>query len=143
MMHNTTGRLKYSILDTKQYKGFKLIVEEIDPGIARFYRSLIPKFQFVRPQMYNSHISVVRKETPTILDFWGEYDGKLVEVTYDSYVHNDDKYYWLNVYSKDLENIRAKLGLQPKDKYLLPPEGFTSVFHMTIGNCKEVIDETI
>lgn len=137
MMHNTTGYLKYSILTTKQYTGYMLVVEKVDPGIAQFYRALVPKSKFIRSQMHYPHISVVRKETPTILDSWGKYDGKLVEVTYDSYVHNDDRYYWLNVYSKELENIRAELGLQPKDRYLMPPEGFTSVFHMTIGNCKE------
>jgi len=53
------GTLVYS-----RYRGdFKLIVE-VDPGIAVFYRTLIPKSVSIQSPKYTPHITVIRKETP-------------------------------------------------------------------------------
>jgi hypothetical protein len=118
--------------------GYKLELS-ICKGIGLFYRSLIPKWYPVRGQRYEQHISVVRKETPKDLRAWGKYEGEIVEFYYDPEdVCSSDIYWWLNCYSKRLEEIRAELGLEPKWSATKPPEGFGATFHTTIGNMKDV-----
>lgn len=134
----TTGFLNYQILDTPQYKGYKLTVEGIDPGIAKFYRAMIPKSRIAKPQMYAPHVSVVRKEIPVNLDYWGLHDLKHIELYYDPYVFESDVYYWLNFYSHELEHIREELGLANKKWDIDPAEGYNKCFHMTIANRKPV-----
>ena len=134
MLHKSQGILEYS--DYQNDIGFKLIVK-IDPEISVFYRSLIPKYFCVKPQMYAPHISVVRKEHDLNMDYWKRYEGLSVNFEYDNYVHHDEVYWWLNVFSKDLERIRVQLGLPVSSPYTRPPDGFDKAFHITLGNCKK------
>ena len=129
MLYKSTGPLLY--------EGSKLIVA-VDPHVALFYRSLIPKYYGVTGQRYSPHISVVRKETPPNMDAWKKYEGLPVDFYYDPIIDNDDRYWWLNVYSTRLEEIREELGLPNVNMYLTPPDGFKKVFHMTLGNTKEL-----
>ena len=119
------------------YEGSKLIVA-VDPHIVLFYRSLIPKCHGVLGQRYPPHISVVRKEVPLNIDIWGKHEGEKVEFFYDSDTLWDSKYWWLNVYSSRLDIIRTELGLSNKNMFLTPPDGFEKVFHISIGNTKEL-----
>jgi hypothetical protein len=132
MLYQSKGILRYSIVDI----GYKLIVE-VDQGISDFYRRLIPKARYVKPQMYSAHISVVRRETPPNLEFWGKYDGEEIEFWYDTDIKWGKVYYWLNTFSERLEFIRTELGLPVSSEYTRPPEGFIKCFHCTIGNTKE------
>ena len=50
-------------------------------------------------------------------------------------VYNDETYYWLNVFCKDLEEIREELGLTKSGDVSLSPDG-RHKFHITIGNSK-------
>ena len=129
-LFNSTGKLKY-------HKGesYKLIVE-VDPEIARYYISLIPKYIKFNTQMYKPHISVVRKEIPPNLEYWGKYEDQIVDFAYDGTIYRGEVYIWLDVYSKRLEEIRLELGLPVHSQYTLPPEGYENVFHSTIGNFK-------
>lgn len=131
MLYKTQGTIRYSVVDI----GHKLIVE-VDQGIVDLYRSLIPKSRCVQRQMYPAHISVVRKETPKNLEFWGKYEGELVDFWYDNEIHWGQVYYWLNAFSKKLEEIRIELGLSVSSEYTRPPDSFEKVFHITIGNTK-------
>lgn len=126
--YSTTGKLHYSI----ENGVYKLIVE-VDPGIAALARALTP-VKLNKPK-YAPHISVVRHETPTSIDMWGKYEGELVSFDYCPFVHNDEKYYWLQVVSPALVKIRMDLGLPASSLKSRPPDG-TEVFHTTIGNTK-------
>jgi len=127
MLYQSTGPL--------HYEGSKLIVA-VDPHIALFYRSLIPKYHGVTGQRYAPHISVVRKENPCIMEVWGKHEGEMVDFFYDPIIDNDDRYWWLNVYSHRLEEIRIELGLPNINMYKTPASGFRKIFHMTLGNTK-------
>ena len=132
MLYKSTGVLRYS-----EDKGYKLIVV-IDKQIARYYRSLIPKWYVVQGTRYDPHITVVRsyKETPPDLTAWGKYEGQEIEFLYDSTIQMSENYYWLNILCKRLEEIRLELGLPVTSIYTRPPEGFSKFFHTTIANTK-------
>lgn len=131
MLFNFSGILHYSIVDI----GYKLVVE-VDQQLADYYFKLIPKYKNVNRQKYPAHISLVRYETPVNLNKWGCDEGKSVVFCYDNEIKNGKVYYWLNVFSRQLEGIRMDLGLPIHSQYTLPPEGFTKCFHMTIANTK-------
>lgn len=129
MTHDGAGPLWYSIPPA-----YKLIVE-VDPGIAHFYRSLVPKSVGLKIPFYSPHISVVRKETPMRMENWDRHYGEVVEFEYDTEIQHDETYYWLNAYSKRLEDIREELGLPVHSNFTRPPDG-RRCFHITIGNLK-------
>jgi hypothetical protein len=112
------------------------LVVEIDSEIARLSRALIPKSVDVRVPLYPPHISVVRKQIPTRLDYWSKYEGQIIELDYCPWIFNDATYWWLNVFSKRLEDIRVELGLEAHSQWSMPPDG-KRCFHITVGNTKE------
>lgn len=129
-MFSSVGILRY-------FEDYKLIVE-IDPGIAEFYRSLIPKYiDWNRPR-YAPHVTVIRSEMeePLVKEAWGKYEGEEIEFFYDPQIKEGSVYFWLDVYCVKLENIRLELGLPATSMYTLPPEGFKKVFHTTLANKK-------
>ena len=111
---------------------------EVDPGIADFYRSLIPKWLPVNKTRYDPHVTIVReaKEEPVHKEHWGKYEGEKVPFLYSPEVQTGKVYYWMNVFCKRLEDIRIELGLPVVSQYTLPPEGFRKCFHCTIANSK-------
>jgi hypothetical protein len=126
------GILRYSNYNEE----FKLILE-VDQGIVLFYRSLIPKYISINKQKYDPHISVVRKEIPINKNFWGLYEGKEIEFEYSNQIYHGKVYWWLNAFSKELENIRTELGLPVSSEFTRPPsEKYIKCFHITIGNMK-------
>jgi hypothetical protein len=127
--YTSTGILKYF--------PNKLILE-IDQGIVDYYRWFIPKSIKINRQMYPAHISVVRKENPGRPQVWGKYEGKAIEFIYSNIIYNCSIYFWLNVYSKELEKIRLELGLPIDSIYSRPPDGAIRTFHITIGNLKNL-----
>ena len=132
-MFTSKGQLKYSKIEDK----YKLIVS-VDEEIVRYYRSLIPKWFKVNPQMHRAHISVVRNEVPPKMEFWGKYEGEIIEFCYESIIRQGSVYWWLNVFCKRLEEIRLELGLPVSSPYTLPPEEFTKCWHISLGNQKEL-----
>jgi len=131
----STGKLVYSDEPlSKPLTPYKLIVE-VDPELANFYRNTIPKKFAVNRSKFPPHISVVRKEIPTNIKFWKKYDNKPIEFEYYDYVFNDETYFWLNAYSKELEDIRVELGLTAMSDLTKPPDG-SYTFHITITNIK-------
>lgn len=108
----------------------------IDQEILNYYKSLIPKYFHVNKPRWSAHITVIRNETPINVDLWGKYEGKEINFSYSPIIHYDKIYYWLNAFSRDLEQIRTELGLPVFSQYTLPPEGYLKCFHITIGNNK-------
>ena len=144
-LHESTGILRYfspvapGTPETQHTKGptqFHKLIVEIDPNIAAFYRSLIPKWHDWNVPLYPSHISVVRKEEIPNLDLWGKHEGEEVKFLYSPIVQMGKVYFWLNVFCKRLEEIRVELGLPVSSPYTRPPEGFQKCFHTTIANNK-------
>jgi len=121
-MHKSTGTICYG----PGIKAFLLV----DQGIADFYRSLIPKWIPNSPQRYKAHISFVRHENPPLMQFWDKYAGQKLDFQYDTIIHRDETYFWLNAICPDLESIRVELGL-PAHPW------WRNKFHITLANCKE------
>lgn len=120
----STGTIEYG-------PGIRVVVA-VERGIVEFYRALIPKSITVKPQKYGAHVSVVRVwEKPTKMEVWEKHNGLKVQFEYEPVVHNDDKYYWLNVRCSKIEEIREELGLT---RYVSWHNGY----HITIGNVKDV-----
>ncbi len=106
------------------------LVLAADEGIAEYYRSMVPKSITINPQRYPAHVSVVRRETPPLMSAWGVHEGAPVWFEYENIIANDEKYYWLNVRCKRLEEIRVELGLEPHPWW-------RNSYHLTIGNVKD------
>ena len=131
-LHSSIGVLKYSY--DKDY-GYKLIVS-VDQGIALFYKWLIPLWKVANPQRYPAHISLVRKEIPKNLAAWGKHEGRRIKFSYSPDIQCDSRYWWINAFSTELEEIRVELGLPISSKFTRPPDGYLSTFHITIANSK-------
>lgn len=137
-MENENEILRPSIGVLKYSKELRSLRVEVDPGISDYYRSLIPKWIVTRKQMYEPHISVVRKEIipASNISLWGKYEGEEIEFYYSNIVRFGTVYCWLNVFCEKLEKIRLELGLPVDSIYTRPPDGFAKTFHMTLGNNK-------
>lgn len=124
----STGSLKHSVNDDK-------IIVEVESEICNYYRSLIPKYYRVNRQRYAPHISVVRDESILYPEELKNLDGRLITFWYSGIIHNDETYFWLEVNSWELQEIRVKLGLTSTSRITRSPDGNHS-FHITLGNLK-------
>lgn len=128
--YTSTGTIHYVIGNTHK------VWVDVDPDLARYYRCLIPKWISRNVPMYDPHISVVRKEVVLNLTEWGRFEGQEVKFSYSNIVYFGKVYCWLNVYSRDLEELRQGLGLPVSSEITRPPEGFLRCFHVTLANFK-------
>lgn len=129
-MESSKGRLVY------QTNPYKLIVE-VDNEIGNYYRSLIPKYYKCQKPFYDSHISVIRNETPINIPLWNKYHDLELDFEYDTYIYNSETFYWLNVTNKFLEELRLELGLTATSELTKPPDS-SNFFHITIANTKHL-----
>ncbi len=131
------GKLHYDDTD-----GFRITLT-VGQDLADYYYSTIPKYLRSWKPRWPPHITVVRPEygMPPKLRYWGDYEGHEVEFIYDYHILEGNGYYWLNCWSKRLEEIQDELGL-PKiiSKYTLRPSGFDKTFHITIGKYNEIFE---
>lgn len=65
----------------------------------------------VSESAWKPHVSVVRGERPRNKRDWKKYNGKKVWFKYSPLIIRGGPYYWLEVYSNELEFIRKELGL--------------------------------
>lgn len=126
----TTGIVKYDDCG-------KVIVV-VDNDIANYYRKLIPKYYYVKPQRFSAHITVVRHlyETNLLMVNWKKHEGESIDLEYNNYIEHDGVYFFLNVRSKDIGEIRQGLGLSVLRKNSFG-ENISDYYHITIGNVKE------
>lgn len=127
----STGILRYEVISDIGHK----VYLEIDPDITRLARALIPKYFNVKQQRFLPHITIVRKESICDMTIWGWSEGEEIPFEYDSYVHNDEEYFWLNVNCHEAKCIRRGLGLNLMSETSKPPDG-SRCFHTTVGNTK-------
>ena len=127
--HESKGILRYG-------HGIRISVWlDRNDEIAQYYKSLIPKAKYVKPQMYAPHITVVRsgKENPD-MKLWRKSkdnnEGELVHFTYNTEIQSDALYYYLNIESDRIGELRREMGL--------PTYRFddNKKYHLTIGNVK-------
>src|SRR5581483_2920754 len=106
MWFSTSGKLQYG-------PGMRAVVWA-DQGISDFYRKLIPKYYYAQPQLYPAHITVVRLKLENInnLEVWNKYNSELVDFDYSNEVNFDGIYFYLNVRSERIGDIREELGLK-------------------------------
>lgn len=103
------------------------IVAYLCKDFGNYYRALCPKAWYIKPPMYPPHITILRKDIEPFVA--NSQLPTTVSVQYVPGVKTDGLYYWLDVYSEEIGNIREGLGLS---RYR---EGF-DCYHVTIGNNK-------
>ena len=130
-MYQSTGTIQYNDYPCK-------LIVLVDLELVEYYRSMLPKTIRINRQMYPPHISVVRNEQPVINENWRLHEGEQIEFYYDGIIQSGKVYYWLNVFSKRLEEIRNELGLPVSSEYTRPPDEYNKCFHTTLGNLKNL-----
>lgn len=105
----------------------------VDKGISDFYRSMIPKYHYPQPQMYDAHITVVRtglEQQNIAMEHWGKHSGEEIVFQYSNVVKFDGKYFFLDVDCDRIGDIREELGLSRYRR------NDNKKYHITIGNNK-------
>ncbi|MFM2394617.1 MAG: virus [Bacteroidota bacterium] len=118
----------------KNVRDTQWLLLNADDSIIEYYAYLVKKRywleKFQKPK-HGSHISAIRGEIiedSLFHQHWKKYHGQVIEFYYSPKVENNGEHFWLPVYSKDLEQIRIELGLNPVPQFN---------FHLTIGRLRE------
>ncbi|NJO61534.1 MAG: hypothetical protein HC836_25785 [Richelia sp. RM2_1_2] len=118
------------------------VIVRVNSEICRYYRWWISKeilnplgferrkdairngFHFIDLPSWGPHISVLRGERPRddLMYLWKKYDGRRVEFDYSHKIECEGDYFFVEVRSDFLTNIRKELEL---------PIGYR--FHITVG----------
>ena len=110
---------------------------EVSPTISDYYYWMVKK-HLQLPKLnkpFNSpHVTVVagKYEDATQNLLWGKHQGRNIDIAYNSFVEQHDTYFWLEVVSTDLMEIRRELGLTDTPKH---------PYHITIANLKNLTNE--
>ncbi len=112
-----------------EYGGTDRLVLNIDEGIGDYYYSLIPKWKVKQRPAYDAKITVIRTGIEKPISRWMEFDGQFVPFVYSGVICEEETYYILKAWSKELCKIRIAHGLPPFRV------GY-DCFHITIGNKK-------
>ena len=136
-MYTSYGTLRYSpkLLGNRNDKWWLIL--DADQELGRYYRSLLSTYRYktfslTRPS-WDQHITIIRDEEPAdeYKSHWEKYNGQKIEFQYENKLYHNLAYYWLNVKSQKLYDIRVELGLPKEPEY---------PFHVTIGNDLNFID---
>jgi hypothetical protein len=124
-MIKSKGKIIYDPIAGKANNKWWVIVE-CDENIIKYYKYWVEKYYKVElnKPLFNAHISVVRGEEPLNKELWRYNHECEVDFYYSVDIENENGYWWLRVFSKDLEDLREKLGLNKDVKF---------GFHLTIG----------
>ena len=131
MRIQSEGIISYRIGDDKLFR----VVVLVEKDIVALARSLVPKYIRLSPQKYDPHVTVLRESAIPRASKWLAHQGKLAPFAYDPEIQVGDVYFWLNVYSSYLEELRVELGLERIGPGARPPDESDN-FHTTIGNRK-------
>jgi len=114
------------------------LVLRIDPDIVKLYYSLLPKAWYVQRSYHPAHITVCRTGVERPAVGVENFSGLRCEFFYSNIIDWDERYFWLNCWSRELEEVRSILGLTIASRLTMPPAGHMKTFHCTIGNVKRV-----
>ncbi len=112
-----------------------------DAGIGMYYQHLLKiemqrqcRYLVIDKPAWNTHVSVVRGEEPTIAGIWGKHARRKIKIDYEPIIKTNYLHYWLDAYSSDLEDIREEMGLSRKSFVYIDGVKKPIEFHITIGN---------
>lgn len=124
-----SGKLDYSVVAG----GFRLVAD-MDVKFAHYYYSLLPKYLRVVKTGYSPHVTIVRFRIDSpVLDNWGKRQGQIVKMMYWPVIRNDEKFFWLDMFSLELEEIRQELRLPLPGQRKPSNPMYLRTFHMTLG----------
>ena len=117
-------------------KSRRWMILNVDDEVHRYYRFLyhMENFRLDKIQrVKQAHVTIIRDETVPNKHLWWNYHGEKVTVGYipgavckllELSHRRPIMYYWLNVVSERLEQIREELGL---------PRNSDGIYHTTLG----------
>lgn len=130
-----SGAVQYAEYDSREPDRFGPVERKVTLELGRdfgdYYQSLIPKCIKTIKQSYPTHITIVRGGLEPIqnMEAWKKYEGKEIYFYYMPMFRYYENVYCLDVFSKELCDIRTELGLTPYRR------GYKK-FHITIANDK-------
>jgi hypothetical protein len=132
-MITSSGILHYS---DDEYR----LVLKVEQDLSDYYRAMIPLYNRAYKQGWPAHLTVIRPEfdIPSKIEYWGRYEGEVVDFVYSPYIEWGKGFYWFNAWSKRLEIVREELGLINISKFALKPEGYNKTFHCTIAKYNDI-----
>ena len=133
MDYECKGILSYEPKRNKKQDSTWWLIVDLDKEITRYYRWWVKRELGVilHEPSWNAHVSVVKGEVPPIVSAWSKYQGEEVDFRIKHEVRQSgdttgwdrpEHYWFVNIFSQRLSDIRQELGFVPKDKY-----------HITIG----------
>lgn len=127
-MYPSTGIIQYDPLHgTKHFDPWWVLLQ-CDKGIADYYAWYLKRYgiETNTASPWGTHISVIKGEYPPRPFSWGAWNGYEVSFKYVNVIRYDNgKHAWIDVYSDDLNDLRASLGYSEKER-----------FHLTVGRLK-------
>jgi len=110
------------------------VTVSVEQSIGDYYYSLIPKYYRALKPRWNAHVTVVSPIDPIInWDKWGNREGQVANFVYDYNILYEKNYWWFNLWSVEMEDIRKELGLSIISRITIPPLGYLKCFHCTLG----------
>ena len=119
--------------EIKTYDSWWLIATPLC-DIGEYYRNMFnlenrARIKIQKPKI-GQHITIVRREEPLInKEKWEEKDKLSISFEYDISFNVGDNHVWLNVFSKEMNDLRLFFGLPENPEYPL---------HLTIGYIEEI-----
>lgn len=131
----STGRVQYDPgVGTRGFEPWWALLI-CDSGIIDYYSWLLKRHGIAlhKGSAYGPHVCFVRGVEPPDTASWGHDPGP-VSFRYTNVIRWDNgRHAWLDVYSPQLADLRAKLGFHTPDKV---------VFHLTLGRSQFPVTST-
>jgi hypothetical protein len=99
-----------------------LIVANVDPGIAEYYRWWVKKRfgLWLQNTAFIPHVTILdgkNANTPIDMKQWKKFEGQTIDIEYSVDLQQHWKFWVLPVRGNDLQFIRQSIGLAPTYKY--------------------------
>lgn len=124
-MFRSKGKLVFDHLKhTKHFEPWWAMVI-CDRELQRYYAWHLLRYGKVAntASPWGAHISVIKGESAVDKSKWKLYHGTIIDFEYDAEgIDWNDNHAWVNVYCKQLSELRVELGLAYRPR-----------FHLTIG----------
>ncbi|SHK44084.1 hypothetical protein SAMN02745181_3825 [Rubritalea squalenifaciens DSM 18772] len=100
---------------------------EIGSYMREMYRRATHGVHKLNEPLWGTHVSVIRDERPSVMEYWMSLEGKEVSLSYSNHIELHAGYAVVEVRCDPILDYREKLGLAREPEWPL---------HMTIGNLK-------
>lgn len=133
--YESTGRVRYDPgLGTRAFEPWWALLL-CDDGIVDYYTWMLKRrgVALMKGSAHGAHVCFVRGVEPPEKAAWG-FDPGPVAFRYTNVVRWDNgRHAWLDVFSPQLAELRAKLGFQTPEKV---------TFHLTLGRLMFPVEST-